>query len=256
MDILYAARAASLAAAFALVSANAVVVHADNDSISNEPGRTVIAQSDRGGTHDGNQPDDKKVKKVPQAKPSVPADQQGQQRGNDQARQNDRQPNPANARRGRVERMTSGKRNAPPVQNARREEAKPAGRTPYTPAVRNEDRGGDRSAGRREPDRNWNAPAPRQEARFQKYRHNYRSVHRYQVERYRWSGGNSYRRYGYGERLPRYYFSQNFWLTNFILYELFAPPPGLIWVRYGPDALLIDEETGEIIQVRYDVFYS
>jgi len=32
--------------------------------------------------------------------------------------------------------------------------------------------------------------------------------------------------------------------------------PGYVWVRYGPDALLIDTYTGEIIQVRYDVFWS
>ena len=35
-------------------------------------------------------------------------------------------------------------------------------------------------------------------------------------------------------------------------YGLFTPP-GLIWVRYDDDALLIDQYTGEILQVRYDV---
>ena len=30
--------------------------------------------------------------------------------------------------------------------------------------------------------------------------------------------------------------------------ELYAPPDGYVWVRYGPDAVLIDEDTGEIVQ--------
>ena len=35
-----------------------------------------------------------------------------------------------------------------------------------------------------------------------------------------------------------------------------APPPyGAVWVRVDHDALLIDEDTGEIITVAYDVFY-
>jgi len=33
-----------------------------------------------------------------------------------------------------------------------------------------------------------------------------------------------------------------------------APPDGYVWVRYGDDALLIDEYSGDIIQVEYDVF--
>jgi Ni/Co efflux regulator RcnB len=34
-----------------------------------------------------------------------------------------------------------------------------------------------------------------------------------------------------------------------------APPPyGYEWVRNGDDALLIDTNTGEILQVEYDVF--
>lgn len=34
-----------------------------------------------------------------------------------------------------------------------------------------------------------------------------------------------------------------------------APPPDAVWVRYGPDALLVDRMTGEIIRVQYGVFY-
>lgn len=93
-------------------------------------------------------------------------------------------------------------------------------------------------------------------ARYQSYHRNYNAPRRYRVDQYRWGPGRSYRRYGYGQRLPSYYYGRSFWLTSFVIYGLFAPPSGLIWVRYGPDALLIDQETGEIVQVRYNMFYS
>jgi hypothetical protein len=32
-------------------------------------------------------------------------------------------------------------------------------------------------------------------------------------------------------------------------------PPDYQWVRYGPDLLLVDLTTGEVIDVVYDVFY-
>lgn len=96
----------------------------------------------------------------------------------------------------------------------------------------------------------------RRNAGWDRYRRNYDSPRRYRVGVYHAPRGYNYRRWHYGDRLPRAYYARNFWLTNFVIYGLFAPPPGLIWVRYGPDALLIDEYTGEVIQVRYNVFYD
>ena len=64
-----------------------------------------------------------------------------------------------------------------------------------------------------------------------------------------------YRRWSYGERLPALYFAPNFWIASFGLYGLMAPPPDAVWVRSGPDALLVDRATGEIIRVQYGVFY-
>ncbi len=66
----------------------------------------------------------------------------------------------------------------------------------------------------------------------------------------------SYRRYVYGQRLPRTYYDRSFWLADFLSFGLLAPPSGFVWVRYGSDALLVDEDTGEIAQVQYNVFYS
>ena len=64
-----------------------------------------------------------------------------------------------------------------------------------------------------------------------------------------------YRRWTYGERLPSLYFAPGLWITSFGLYGLMAPPPDTVWVRNGPDALLVDRDSGEIIRVQYDVFY-
>lgn len=90
---------------------------------------------------------------------------------------------------------------------------------------------------------------------WQQYRRNFTSPKRYRVGRYQNPRGFTYRRWSYGERLPSIYFARPFWLFNAIAYGLFTPPPGLIWVRYGDDALLVDQYTGEIVQVRYNVFY-
>jgi Ni/Co efflux regulator RcnB len=67
--------------------------------------------------------------------------------------------------------------------------------------------------------------------------------------------GYVYRRWNYGDNLPREYWAQNYWINNYLNFGLIAPPDGYVWVRFGPDALLIDEDTGEVIQVEYGLFY-
>jgi Ni/Co efflux regulator RcnB len=86
-------------------------------------------------------------------------------------------------------------------------------------------------------------------------RRNVVAAHRFHAGPYRAPPGFRYRRWVFGERLPGIYFARDFWITDFIAFGLFAPPDGLVWVRYGPDALLIDEYTGAIIQVDYTVFF-
>jgi Ni/Co efflux regulator RcnB len=82
-----------------------------------------------------------------------------------------------------------------------------------------------------------------------------RATHRFHAGIYRAPPGYHYRRWGYGQFLPSLYWGRDYWLTDFLAFGLFAPPDGLIWVRYGPDAMLIDQNTGEIIQVDYGAFY-
>ena len=72
---------------------------------------------------------------------------------------------------------------------------------------------------------------------------------------YRAPRGYQARHWTYGDRLPRAYFVRDYWILDFLMFGLFEPPPDLIWVRVGNDALLVDRYSGDIVQVDYDVFY-
>src|SRR6185437_6110794 len=72
---------------------------------------------------------------------------------------------------------------------------------------------------------------------------------------YRRPHGWYYRRWNYGDFLPALFFGQDYWISDYRDFDLPYPPEGTVWVRYGNDALLVDEDTGEIIQVIYGIFY-
>lgn len=72
---------------------------------------------------------------------------------------------------------------------------------------------------------------------------------------YRGPSGYSYRRWSYGEMLPSIYWGRSYWIGDYYDYGLSEPPPGCVWVRYGDDAVLIDEDSGEILEVVYGQFY-
>lgn len=52
-----------------------------------------------------------------------------------------------------------------------------------------------------------------------------------------------------GQKLPQDWYAHEYWIEDWRSFGLFAPPAGLIWVRVGPDAVLIDENSGEIVTV-------
>jgi Ni/Co efflux regulator RcnB len=91
--------------------------------------------------------------------------------------------------------------------------------------------------------------------RFSSFQRNVQATRRFRDGGWRPPVGYSYRRWSFGERLPPAFYGRQYWLNNWAAFALFAPPPGLVWVRYGPDAMLIDPASGEIVQVRYGVFY-
>lgn len=71
---------------------------------------------------------------------------------------------------------------------------------------------------------------------------------------YHGPSGYSYRRWTFGMTLPSIYWANNYWIDDYYDYGLAPPPPGCVWVRYGDDAVLIDESSGEILEVVYDQF--
>lgn len=87
------------------------------------------------------------------------------------------------------------------------------------------------------------------------YQRNVRASDRFHYGAYNAPRGYHYQRWTYGEYLPSMYWSRNYWLTSWWMFDLPVPPYGYEWVRYGDDALLVNVYTGQILQVDYGVFY-
>jgi Ni/Co efflux regulator RcnB len=100
---------------------------------------------------------------------------------------------------------------------------------------------------------NWNNRPRNYDPRH--YHHNYVAVHRYHWRPYVRPQGWYYRRWVYGERFPSIFWARDYWITDYWLFGLAIPPYGCEWVRYGHDAVLINTETGEILQVIYGIYY-
>jgi Ni/Co efflux regulator RcnB len=83
---------------------------------------------------------------------------------------------------------------------------------------------------------------------------NFDAPHAFHNGDYHGPEGYAYHRWGFGDNLPREYWAQNYWIGDYLSFGLIGPPGGYTWVRYGPDAVLVDENTGNIIQVEYGVF--
>jgi len=90
---------------------------------------------------------------------------------------------------------------------------------------------------------------------FASLHRNFTATRRYHAGSYHRPSGYYAHRWTYGQILPALFFGRDYWINDYDDYGLMDPPPGTVWVRYGDDALLIDEYTGEVIQVEYGVFY-
>jgi Ni/Co efflux regulator RcnB len=87
---------------------------------------------------------------------------------------------------------------------------------------------------------------------FRRARH---ATHRYRDGSYHRPSGWYYRTWNYGDFLPALFFGDRYQIDDYYDFDLPDPPDGTVWVRYGNDALLVDGDTGEIIQVVYGIFY-
>lgn len=90
---------------------------------------------------------------------------------------------------------------------------------------------------------------------FGDFHQNFNAPRHFHVGGYRRPPGWYPHRWSFGEFLPAAFWARDYWLTDYMDYALPPPPFGAIWVRVGDDALLIDQDTGEIITVEYGVFY-
>lgn len=148
-----------------------------------------------------------------------------------------------------------------PAQNTQRPriEVRPGGHAqPQRPPQAN-NRPGNNRPGTNRPG-NYNRPSfnhnrPHARPDYTKYRRATTASKRYRAGVYHAPHGYRYQRWSYGQYLPSSYFARSFWLTNALAYGLFSPPSDAVWVRYGPDALLVDRYNGEVISVQYNVFY-
>ena len=96
---------------------------------------------------------------------------------------------------------------------------------------------------------------------------------RYRVDHFRFDGDRYYARqrftigyyyapWGYttrlwacGDRLPQSYYGGRYVVDDYYNYDLYTPSYATAWVRVGDDALLIDMENGEVLDVVADLFW-
>lgn len=86
------------------------------------------------------------------------------------------------------------------------------------------------------------------------YQHNFQASRSFRIGPYRRPPGWVPHRWAYGQILPRVYWGPQYLIADYWLFALEVPPAGYEWVRDDTDALLIDVNTGEILQVEYGVF--
>jgi Ni/Co efflux regulator RcnB len=86
------------------------------------------------------------------------------------------------------------------------------------------------------------------------YQHNFQASRTFKIGPYHRPPGWHSHRWSYGEILPRAYWGPQYILGDYWLFALEVPPAGYEWVRDGSDALLVNTDSGEILQVEYGVF--
>jgi Ni/Co efflux regulator RcnB len=86
------------------------------------------------------------------------------------------------------------------------------------------------------------------------YNHNFQAARTFHIGPYHPPRGWSAHQWAYGQILPRAYWAAPYLIGDYWLFALEVPPAGYEWVRDGDDAILVNTDTGEILQVEYGVF--
>lgn len=96
--------------------------------------------------------------------------------------------------------------------------------------------------------------APVRDSHAAAYSYHGQSYAPFRTGPYRWPNGMRYRHYGIGAYLPLGLIVSAYVIADWMDYGLAPPPPGYEWVRYGPDVLLVDPATGQIVDGAYSAF--
>lgn len=85
----------------------------------------------------------------------------------------------------------------------------------------------------------------------------YRDAHRdvFRMRPYPGPRGWTYRPVTIGYQFAPSFYAQRFWIANPGFYRLPPPGPGLRWVRYGNDVVLVNLRTGRVVQVYNEFFW-
>ena len=120
------------------------------------------------------------------------------------------------------------------------------------PGVHGEPHPGPRGYQRPSEPRGWNE----RPKTFDKptYQHNFQAARSFRVGPYHRPRGWTAHHWAYGQILPRAYWASEYILADYWLFALEVPPAGYEWVRDDTDALLVNTDTGEILQVEFGVF--
>ncbi len=89
-------------------------------------------------------------------------------------------------------------------------------------------------------------------AQFSYRGHNFNRMH---VAPFVYPHGWGYRRWGIGMILPPLFLVPAYYYADWAAMGLPPPEPGFQWVRYGPDLLLVNVTTGQVVDVIYGAFY-
>jgi hypothetical protein len=82
-----------------------------------------------------------------------------------------------------------------------------------------------------------------------------RPFHPIHVAPFIYPHGWVYRRWIIGATLPPLFLASAYYYAGWAELGLPPPEPGFQWVRYGPDLLLVNVATGQVVDVVYAAFY-
>jgi len=90
---------------------------------------------------------------------------------------------------------------------------------------------------------------------FRYFGNRYYARQRFAIGFYEAPWGYTPRVWVYGDRLPYAYYGDRYLIDDYYDYDLYAPPYGAEWVRVGNDVLLVDIESGEVLDVVANLFW-